>query len=158
MTLPTGRISSGLRVITRQSPTLPLPGLHLLCSFPLLFILQQISLIIYHVPANQEKSIISGHNLCDLLKLARLSSLVGQAVGPFILFGIRVLSGKACCRFHLCQGPISIPSTSSCLWAATTELFGSGFHLGALEGSKCEKHHFPDSSQIPLSAQQTNIR
>lgn len=50
----------------RRELELPPTGVHLRCSFRLFLIPQQISLIIYPAPANQEKGIASRPNLCDL--------------------------------------------------------------------------------------------
>lgn len=121
-----------------------LSGWHLCYSFHLLLIPQQIPLITYHGPANLEK-VITSNGISVTFRKWRASHGSGSAASHFI--------------WYLCSflGRLASPFTGA--WAllaflspplATPGLFlRPGFHQGALEGSECEKHRFPEPLPRP---------
>lgn len=133
-------IYSGLKIIT-EGAELPLPCLHLHCSFHLILIPQQISLMMSLRPANQKKGIAS-----DVISVTFRKWNVCHGVGswtchPWYLF----FPGKDLCPSVLWDRlllvffpPPEVPGWQQLGW------LGTGFHQGALEESKSEKRPFSE--------------
>lgn len=115
--------------------------------FHLLLIPQQTLLITYQGPANPEKVTMS-NGISVTFRKWRASHGSGSAASHFIWY-LRSFLGRLASpliRSWALLTSLSPPDW----WLATPGLFlGPGFHQGALEGSECEKHPFPEGLPRP---------
>lgn len=130
----------------RKEPELPLPGWHLHCSFHLLLILQQTSLIIYHIPANLERGTTSSR-----ISVTFRNRLVSRGLGRgacYFIWYLRSFLGRLAPPSFIRAGvPLAflsppdvwVVSLGLCLGTISTRVAGSG---------KCE-HPFPEQPPRP---------